>query len=135
MNKITLRNLLFCLTLSSCEYYDRRLEVINNTSYKIAVETFSDSIPTFSELNKTAYYSRSAIYPNESSNLIAMGSKREWSNKIDNNKNKKLNLLVFNIDSMEVYGVDSLVRMGFFNTYIISEDILEASNWKVKISE
>ena len=44
-------------------------------------------------------------------------------------------LLLSSAIGAKFFYAPKLVRMGFFNTYIISEDILEASNWKVKISE
>ncbi|TXE04779.1 hypothetical protein [Algoriphagus aquimarinus] len=120
--------------LLSCDYYDGRLEVINNRNYTIAVETFLDSIPIHSEIKPEPYYISNQILPNESIRLIELGSTRGWSSRINRSYNHKLNLFVFKIDSLRIYGIDSLLTMGLYDKYILSEIELDKRNWKVVVN-
>lgn len=133
MKRKTIYYLFFALILSGCDYYDERLEIQNNTSHEIAVETFLDSIPTLSELNKTEYYLHNSISPNETERLIEMGSTKGWIFRIEKNKNNRLNLLVFQSDSLKNYGIDSLITLGIYDKYIFSKEELDKMNWKVVI--
>lgn len=125
--------LIFSFILSGCDYYDGRLEVQNNTSHVVAVETFLDSIPTLSELNKTEYYLQNSINPNETKRFIEMGSTKGWSFRIEKSNNNRLNLFVFQIDSLKVYGIDSLISLEIYDRYMFSETELDKKNWKVVI--
>lgn len=125
--------LIFSFVLLGCDYYDGRLEVQNNTSHEIAVETFLDSVPTLSELNKTEYYLQNSINPNETERLIEMGSTKGWSFRIEKSKNNRLNLFVFQVDSLKMYGIDSLISLGIYDKYIFSEKELDKKNWKVVV--
>ncbi|MDR7130951.1 hypothetical protein J2X69_003310 [Algoriphagus sp. 4150] len=128
-----LYGLIFTIILSGCDYYDGRLEVENKSPHEVAVETFLDSVPTLSELNKTEYYIQNSIKPDESKRLIEMGSTREWSFRIKKTNNNRLNLFVFQIDSLKMYGVDSLISLGIYDRYILSEKYLNNENWKVVV--
>lgn len=125
--------LIFSFILLGCDYYDERLQVQNNTHHVIAVETFLDSIPTLSELNKTEYYLQNSINPSETERLIKMGSTKGWSFRIEKSNNKRLNLFVFHIDSLKMYGVDSLISLGIYDRYMFSKKELDEKNWKVVI--
>lgn len=125
--------LVFSFLLLGCDYYDKRLEVQNNTSHEIAVETFLDSIPTLYELNRTEYYLQNSINPNETERLIQMGSTKGWIFRIEKSNNNRLNLFVFQIDSLKKYGIDSLIAMGIYDRYMFSETELDKKNWKVVI--
>ena len=125
--------LCFCHILLGCDYYDGRLEVQNSTSDAIAVGTFLDSIPTLPVLNKTSYYLQNSINPNETRRLIKTGSTKGWSVRIKKSNNNRLNLFVFQVDSLKIYGIDSLISLGIYDRYIFSEMELENKNWKVVI--
>ena len=125
--------LFFATILLCCDYYDGRLEVQNRTSHIITVETFLDSIPTLSELNKTEFYLRNKIEPDEINRLVEVGSTKGWSFRIKKSNNNRLNLFVFQVDSLKIYGIDSLVSLGIYDRYIFSETELENKNWKVVI--
>lgn len=125
--------LIFSFSLQGCDYYDGRLEVQNNTSHVIAVETFLDSIPTLPVLNKTEYYLQNYINPGETESLSKPGSTRAWSFLIENSSNKRLNLFVFQMDSLKVYGIDSLITLGIYDRYMFSKKELDKKNWKVVI--
>jgi len=124
---------LLAFLLLSCDYYDGRLEVINNGNHTIVVETFLDSIPIHSDIKQEAYYISNQIFPNESKRLIELGSTRGWSSRIKRSYNQKLNLFVFKIDSLKIYGIDSLIRMGLYDKYILSELELDKRKWKVVV--
>lgn len=133
---ITLK-LLYCVIFSfillGCDYYDGRLEIQNNTSHVIAVETFLDSIATLPELNKTEFYLQNSIDPNKTERLSKKGSTKAWSSLIKKSNNRRLNLFVFHIDSLKMYGVDSLITLGIYDRYVFSEMELDEKNWKVVI--
>jgi len=133
---IKVRNLcylIFIIVFFGCDYYDGRLEVHNSTSHVVAIETFLDSIPTLSELNQTEYYLQNGIRPNETKRLIKMGSTKGWSLRIEKSKNNRLNLIVFQVDSLKKYGIDSLISLGIYDRYKLSETELEKKSWKVVI--
>ncbi|REG76887.1 hypothetical protein [Algoriphagus antarcticus] len=133
MNLKTPCYLIFTVIFSGCDYYDGRLEVHNSTSHVVAVETFLDSIPTLSELNKTEYYIQNSISPNETKRLIKMGSTKGWSFRIKKASNNRLNLFVFQVDSLKTYGIDSLISLGIYDRYMFPEVHLDENNWKVII--
>ncbi|WP_192349071.1 hypothetical protein [Algoriphagus sp. Y33] len=128
-----LYGLIFTIILSGCDYYDERLQVENKSPNEVAVEIFLDSVPTLSELNKTEYYIQNSIEPDESKRLMEMGSTRGWSFRIKKSNNDRLNLFVFQVDSLKIYGVDSLISMGVYDKYILSEMYLNEENWIVVI--
>ena len=120
------------IALSGCDYYDGRLEIHNKSTDIVAIETFLDSIPALLEVGKTEYYLSHPIYPGESENPLEMGT-NGWLFRIKNSKNNRLNLFVFQIDSLKLYGIDSLISRGIYKKYIFSEEELNDSDWKVII--
>ncbi|MBK7854927.1 MAG: hypothetical protein IPJ79_08515 [Bacteroidetes bacterium] len=123
---------LFC---TSCDYYDNRLSIINNSNADIAVETYLDSIPTIEESNSSAYYLREIVKKQGTSSLTMPGSTQAWIFFIERSKNKKLNICVFNKDTIIKYGeIDSLINKNLYKKYIISKSYLDSTQWIVQIN-
>ena len=120
------------IIITSCDPYDNRLEIVNRMEEAIAVHTYSDTIPTAAETNGTGYYLDNVIVPGETRNLIQIGSRNGWPFAIARSKNKKLNLVVFNIDSLRQHqNIDSLISKGIYRSYQFTEADLNNVNWKV----
>jgi len=121
------------LLLSACDYYDHRLEIVNQTKGEITVETYSDTIPEFPGINKTKFYLDETVIPNDTLKLTEIG-KNGWPFAISRSRNKKLNLVVYNIDSLRKYeSIDTLIRKRIYKRYEFSEKELQEKNWKVVI--
>jgi hypothetical protein len=127
--------ILLSLLWSSCDYYDNRLRIKNNSNADIAVETYLDSIPTIEESNSSAYYLREIVKKQGTSSLTMPGSTQAWIFFIERSKNKKLNICVFNKDTIIKYGViDSLINKNLYKKYIISKSYLDSTQWVVQIN-
>ena len=125
--------LAFLIILTSCDYFDRRLGIVNHTKAEFTVETYSDTIPDFPSINKTEFYLSQTITPNDSLRLIKLG-KNGWPLEISNSRNNKLNLVVYNIDSLRNHkSIDTLIRRRIYKRYEFSEKELQDKKWKVII--
>jgi hypothetical protein len=133
-----MRNLLLVILLSvlliSCDYYDHRLWVKNSTDGAICLSTHLDTVPSLSSVNPTGYYLNNAVMPGESENLVKPGSTKGWSFFISESANDKLNLFVYNIDSLKKYqSIDTLIKNRLYTRYSFTEKELEKTDWKVVI--
>jgi len=130
MNKL-LAVLIVSLVFSGCDYYDYRLKVVNKTDNVIAIETYLDTLPDFPSLNHTEYYFRNRLEPKDSIELVKSG-KNGWLFFIEDSRNKKLNLVVYNIDSLrKCASIDTLIRKRRYGCYEFSEKELQEKNWRV----
>ena len=118
----------------SCDYTDNRLKIKNASKKRIVVETYMDSVPNFSETNNTEYYLRNIINVGQEVNLIRFGSKNGWPLKIMRSKNAKLNLIVYQVDSLMKYKeIDSLIIKKIYSRYEYTSVELEKVAWKVEV--
>lgn len=125
--------ILFLLLLCSCEYYDNRLQIVNQTGQEIAVETYSDTIPEFPSRNKTPVYWNARILRNDTMKLTEYG-KNGWVFALSKSRNRKLNLIVYNIDSLLKYeSIDTLIKKRIYKRYEQSEDELNKNNWIIVV--
>ena len=117
----------------SCDFYDYRLTIINNTGSSICVETFHNAEPVSDELNQTEYYLSDEITSNTNRKLMETG-RNGWEDRIDKSPNKKLNLVVFKIDSIKKYGnINYLLENKIYDLYTFSKKELEEKKWKISI--
>jgi hypothetical protein len=127
--------LIVSLVFSGCDYYDYRLKVINKTNNVIAIETYLDTLPDFPNLNHAEYYFRNRLEPKDSIELVKSG-KNGWLFFIEESRNKKLNLIVYNIDSLRKYeSIDTLIKKRIYRCYEFSEKELQEKNWKIVIGK
>jgi len=71
--------------------------------------------------------------PSDTANMVAM-SKKGWPFFIARSKNKKLNLIVFDIDSLKKYdSIDTLIKRNKYRRFEFSEEQLNSKNWEIVI--
>jgi hypothetical protein len=117
----------------SCDYYDHRLEIVNKGGSEIVVETYLDEMPDFPSVNKTEFYLSHGVAPDDSVTLTKVG-KNGWPFLIQRSKNKKLNLVIYSIDSLRKYqSIDTLIKKRIYKRSEFSEDELEKMGWSVKL--
>lgn len=135
-----------CLWLfSSCDGYDTKLIVLNKTDKTLVMDITEDSIYSLeSSMNRynldlddcTAFRKRVQIYPEQYSKQYgAFNTTWEWV--IDRSYNKKLNLYVFEWDSLVKYrSLDSLYKVrGCYKKMTVSKAALEHNDWTVEIKD
>src|SRR5690606_26619651 len=123
----------FLIFLSACDYYDNRLQIVNHSNGEIAVETYQDTVPDFPSINKTEFYLKKTAMPEDTLELTEIG-KNGWPFLIARSKNKKLNLMVYSVDSLQKYqSIDTLIKRRLYDRYEFSEDELKDKDWIVVI--
>lgn len=128
--------LLFIIVVTSCDVHDDRLKVLNLSDVNISLSTEKDTIPEYPSVDKTEYHLRSALYPEEEKKLLYEGQRKGWSFFIADSKNEKLNLFVYNIDSMGKYkSIDTLIRKQIYTRYSFTEQELDEMDWQVIIKD
>ena len=133
MNKLLLFTLPCFLCCYGCDYYDRRLAVVNDTNYTISIETFSDTIPDFPALNKPEYYLRVAILPKASEEQVIPG-KNAWLHTIKRSKNQRLNVFVYTNDTVAKYhNMDLINTKRLYQRISLTQAELDATNWILKV--
>lgn len=121
---------------SSCDVHDDRLQVVNMSGQEIALQTEKDTIPKYPNVNKSAYYLGERLLPGESVKLKYEGMRNGWSFFIKESVNKRLNLFVYDIDSLKKYrSIDTLTKRHLYTRYSFSEGELENKNWRVLIND
>jgi hypothetical protein len=117
--------------LSACDYYDNRLRIVNHTKSKITVGTYNDTIPDFPSAGKTEFYLRRLAEPGDTLEVTEIG-KNGWPFVIARSWNKKLNLIVYSVDSLLKYqSIDTLIKKEIYERYEFSEEELKTKNWVV----
>jgi hypothetical protein len=120
----------------SCDVHDDRLNVINLSAEKIALSTELDTIPEYPSVDKTEYYFRTTLRPQDSTKLLFEGRRMGWSFFISESVNNKLNLFVYNIDSLKKYqSIDTLIKNRLYTRYSFAEKDLDRSNWEIVIEK
>lgn len=127
------KSILLMFFVCSCDYYDHRLEIVNKGESEIVVETYLDEIPDFPSVNKTEFYLSHGVAPDDSVTLTKVG-KNGWPFLIQRSKNKKLNLVIYSIDSLRKYqSIDTLIKKRIYKRSEFSEDELEKMGWSVTL--
>ena len=135
---VAMRSLLLmfflCVFLNSCDYNDHRLWIEKDTNQSISFSTDQDTIPQLSNVNPTEYHFTNAVSPGESENFVKPGSTKGWSYFIANSKNERLNLFVYDIDSLKKYqSIDTLIRRQIYTRHSFTEQELDKMDWKIVI--
>jgi len=124
---------LLAFILAGCDYYDNRLSVVNHSQRPICPEAFEDTIPDFPTLNQPEAYLSHIVLPGDSTSLTRVGT-NGWPFSVQRSTNRKLNLFVYNADSVRQYhSMDSLNRQRRFHRISLSLAELEARHWRVVV--
>ncbi|MBF9238599.1 hypothetical protein I2I05_14425 [Hymenobacter sp. BT683] len=122
------------LLLTGCDYYDSRLSIINESRSAICVETYKDTIPEDSNTNQPAFYLSHEISPGDTSRQTIPG-KEAWVVEIATSKNRRLNMFVYQSDTVRKYrNMAILKKKRLFQRISLTQEQLERNNWLVKIS-
>lgn len=118
----------------SCDVHDDRLKVMNHSIEEITLSTGLDTVPGYPSVNKSEYYLRTSLSPLDSRRLLKEGRSKAWSFFISESKNDKLNLFVYNIDTLRKYqSIDTLIKNRLYRRYSFTEKELEKSDWEIVI--
>lgn len=124
------------IVFSSCDVHDERLKVVNLSRDEITLQTEKDTVPQYPSVNKSAHYLSEALSPVDTVMLKYEGMSNGWSFFISESVNKKLNMFVYNIDSLKKYGsIDTLASRNIYKRYSFSEKELEMTHWRVFIND
>jgi len=120
----------------SCAYDpgDKRLETINKTDHEIVVYWDSDTIPEYPSVNETEVYLRCKISRGDT--LSQPEDDANWPMYVRNSLNKKLNLFVYNVDTLMAYNsIDTLNARKMYKRLEYAEQELDQLNWRVVIKD
>jgi len=127
--------ILLVVLLSSCAYDpgDNRLVIVNRTNHEITLYWNSDTIPEYPSVNHTEVYlmsysikkGLSESQPEDNAN---------WPKFVRNSMNGKLNLFVYDTDSLRSYNnIDSLNTKKMYKRLEYSLEELNRLNWEIVI--
>jgi hypothetical protein len=125
---VVLINLFLGSLLFSCVYdkFDARLKIVNKTG-KVIFAITSQKIE-FSTSESIEYFKSVNIKPDTSDNILIPWN---WEEYIKTSFNKKLNLCIFELDTLLKYeNIDSTLRHPILK-YEISLSELKSNNWVV----
>lgn len=115
----------------SCDYFDNRLKIKNNSNYAIAFDFSQDTI--FNSINNVQAVLNNNIQPIGIKYFSMPGSRRSWSNYINNSKNKKLNIFIFSVDTLyKFYNWNYIISNKLYKRYEFTEDELDKMNWTIE---
>ena len=124
-----------CLFFAACIYDpgDKRLVIINKSNNNICVSWNKEPFPEYPSKNKTEFYFSNIIAINREVKLPETDA--NWPYFVQTSSNKKLNLFVFNVDSLKYYNsIDTLIKRKIYKYFKFSEEELEKQDWKVQVS-
>jgi hypothetical protein len=120
---------LVILILTSCDRFDARLKIHNKSGKTIFVIT--SETKNLSIYNGVEYYKLRNIPPDSSDTKLLMNI--TWNDYINHSFNKKLNLYVFDLDTLLKYeNIDSTLKHPIYK-YEIPLKELEKKDWNITI--
>jgi len=128
--------LFYTFLLLGCDYYDDRLVLRNNFNYNVVIEMYHDSVPSFSETNTSGFYLSKIIEQKQEMRFLKIGSQNGWPFFLINSSNNKLNVAVFNADSLRKYGdIKYLIEFDLFDMYSYPIKDLEKKEWRITVPQ
>lgn len=126
--------ILFCFVScqNSYESGDSRLKVTNRKTSPIAIELSEDTIP--SNLGLVDYYLRKQIkFYDTISFTGGIGGKNYWSNFISTSKNERLNIFIYDVDTLIKYMDMEYIRNNrlWVKKMQLSEAELDSMKWVI----
>ncbi|MNE48589.1 hypothetical protein D3C80_1430630 [compost metagenome] len=114
---------------------DDRLKVVNATNHKLSVYYGLDSLPEYPAVNGTEIYLDRLIEIGDTSSIVVYNLK-PWPDFIEKSNNKKLNLFVYNVDSLLIYkNIDTLIKRKIYKTLSYSSEEINSLNWIVVVKD
>lgn len=116
----------------TCDYTDNRLKIKNNSSYSIAFDYSTDTVLEPEIKNVNAVIS-DKIMPGKIADQSLPGSTNAWPFLIKKSKNNKLNVFIFNVDTVLKYNDWEYIRNHrLYKRYSITEEELKRTNWTIE---
>lgn len=120
------------IVVNACDYSDNRLCIRNASNHPIAFDYSLDT--TLAEsANDIQLLIRDKILPGKTVRQDKPGSTQAWIFLIQNSNNKKLNVFIFDVDTVLKYNNLEYVRTHrLYKRYEFTEQELERMNWTVE---
>jgi hypothetical protein len=116
----------------TCDYNDNRLKIKNNSAYDIAFDYSTDTILEQDFINFNSIIN-DKIMPGELANQLLPGSTNAWPFLIKKSKNNKLNVFIFNYDTLLKYNDREYIRNHkLYKRYSLTEEELNQINWIIE---
>lgn len=131
-----LKVFLFIISLvmlaGTCDYTDNRLKIRNNSNHAIAFDYSIDTVLE-QESKKIESIISDKIMPGETVSQTMPGSANGWPFLIKRSKNNKLNVFVFEVDTLLKYNDWEYIRTRkLYKRYEYLEEDLNRTNWTVE---
>jgi hypothetical protein len=110
---------------------DQRLKIINNTGCAISVHYDPSTVPKYPSINHTDIYIRDSVAKNDTLALSTYDLK-PWPQVIQRG-NRKLNLFIYDVDSLKKYSVDTLIKRKMYRRIQKTHNELEITNWVIQV--
>jgi hypothetical protein len=107
LNKILLL-FIICLMLNSCDYYDSRLKISNNSDKTICYEYDLDTVLDVATQYKKEYLLSNSIMPNETRSVTLPGSTDMWIRRVMSSVDTTLSIFIFDYETVNSSNWDSL---------------------------
>lgn len=131
MNKLL--SILPLLILISCDYYDRRLKIINQSDKAICFDYEVDTFLDMPSINKKEYFISARIEPGDTNRVILPGSSTKWIMEVSSSKDSTLSIFVFDYDQVLNNNWDTLRIRKKYKRLDYKLDELNKNNWTVII--
>ena len=122
------------LIVSSCDYYDSRLNITNKTDKQICFDYELDTILDVPSPNTKDYFVNNSLSPNETRAITLPGSTDMWIRELKQSKDTTLSFFIFDYKTVLNSDWDSLRKN---KVYIQRLDFklkdLEKIDWKIEI--
>jgi len=116
----------------TCDYTDNRLKIKNNSSYTIAFDYSTDTVLE-QEIKHVNAVISDKIMPGKIANQSLPGSTNAWPFLIKKSKNNKLNVFIFNVDTVLKYNDWEYIRNHrLYKRYSFTEEELNRMNWIIE---
>jgi hypothetical protein len=118
----------------SCDYYDGRLNLTNNSNKAICFDYNIDTVLDVPSVNKKEYFLRERILTGETKRVVLPGSTEQWLREIRKKKDLTLSLFIFDYELTLKSNWDTLRKN---NLYLKRLDLtleeLNRLNWTIEI--
>jgi hypothetical protein len=134
MKLLALSALCFCVAvMSSCVPLDNRLLLVNKTRRSVAVETYTDTIPSYPSINHREFYLENCLLPGDSVRQLRW-TREGWVRFVESSRNKSLNLVVYDCERLEKsVSIDSLIKHRIYRLLVVDRATLSKNKWKVVV--
>lgn len=130
--------ILLVAILSSCVMDpsgDYRLKVVNATKHELAIDYNIDTLPVYPTVNHTEVYLRQSILVGDTREVLEYSGK-PWPDFFEISRNKKLNLFIYNVDSLLPYkSIDTLIKRRIYKRLSYSLAEIDSLNWIVVVKD